>query len=151
MPLGVGKSLAPGQDSPRKGKKPSPEKGKQGKKAPGKPKRKPRRQGSRAQAKGREAESGQLLCASYNADRLTKASWVDLCVELEARGVLVCAIQDHKLASVAGWDQSTYKMWFEPCYEGPNGGPAGGRGLGGPRWEGEVCQCGTPPWLGAFL
>ena len=36
--------------------------------------------------------------------------------------------QDHKLAIVAGWDQSTYKMRFEPCYEGPNGGPAGGGG-----------------------
>ena len=115
VPLGVGKSLVPGGTSPRRGKKSVPKKVKPGKKTPGKPKRTPRRQGSRAQAKGKEAESGQLLCASYNADRLTKASWVDLCVELEARRVLVCAIQDHKLASVAGWDQSTYKMWFEPC------------------------------------
>ena len=86
--LGTGRSLAPGR-------KASPRKGKKGKKTPGKPKRKPRRQGSRAQVKGKEAESGQLLCASYNADRLTKASLVGLCVELEARGVLVCAIQDH--------------------------------------------------------
>ena len=47
---------------------------------------------------------------------------------MEARGVRVCAIQDHRLTSVAGWDQSTYKMWFEPCSEGPNGGSAGGVG-----------------------
>ena len=128
VPLDAGRSLGQGKGSPKRGDRPSPKQGKKGGKAPGKPRRKPRKQGNRAQAKGKEAESGQLLCASYNADRLTKASWLDLCVELEARGVLVCAIQDHKLASVAGWDQSTYKMWFEPCYEGPNGGPAGGVG-----------------------
>ena len=51
-----------------------------------------------------------------------------LCAELEAKGILVCAIQDHKLAGVAGWDRSTYMMRFEPCCEGPNGGPAGGVG-----------------------
>ena len=125
LPLGTGATQGGAKASPKKGRKATPKKGK---KAPGGPKRKRKRQGSRAQAKGKEAESGQLLCASYNADRLTKASWGDLCVELEAKGILVCAIQDHKLASVAGWDQSTYKMWFEPCYEGPNGGPAGGVG-----------------------
>ena len=46
----------------------------------------------RAQSAGIEAESGRLLCASYNADRLTKALWRDLCMELEARDVLVCAV-----------------------------------------------------------
>ena len=73
-PLDAGRRLAQGTASPRKGGKPSPKKGKKGEKTPGKPKRKPRKQGNRAQAKGKEAESGQLLCASYNADRLTKAS-----------------------------------------------------------------------------
>ena len=49
-------------------------------------------------------------------------------LDLEARDALVCAIQDHKLDSVAGFDQSKYKMWFDPCYKGPGGGPAGGVG-----------------------
>ena len=80
----------------------------------------PRRAEEEEKAKGKEAENGQLLCASYNADRLTKASRVDLCVELESSEVPVCAIQDHKLQSAAGWDQSTYKMWFGRCYEGPD-------------------------------
>ena len=55
-----------------------------------------------------------------------------------------CAIQDHKLKSVADWNQETYKMWFGPWHEGPNGAFAWGRTLCevghslGPRGWGEV-------------
>jgi len=90
-----------------------------------------RRKGLRGPKKSKSQKGtidGKLVCASYNADRLTKSQWADLCVELEARGVVACAIQDHKLKSVAGWNQETYKMWFDPCHEGPNGGDAGGVG-----------------------
>ena len=62
-----------------------------------------RRKGRRGPKKPRNHKGtieGKMVCASYNADRLTKSQWADLCVELEAKGGVACAIQDRKLKSV---------------------------------------------------